>query len=300
MKNIIKFIVIRILDKLIRLKSKARFLLPITHKRFIKKRFLQQHGYNINFKNPVTLSEKIQWIKLYGSLEQYAEYVDKNEVRSYVKEKVGENYLIPKIGVYKNANDIELDLLPERFVIKATHGSGWNMIVKDKSNLNWNNTTNKIKKWINTNYFYTSGEKNYKNIRGRVIIEQLIDDPNGAVKEYKFYCYHGKPQYIMVVTDPYSRQLEFYDLNWNKLNMNMKGQPITNHSMTKPYHFEEMLDICTKLSNDFAFVRVDLYYSQGKIYVGELTFTSDNGFAKFSDVEFDRLFGSHLILPVKK
>ncbi|MBP1949045.1 ATP-grasp fold amidoligase family protein [Virgibacillus litoralis] len=196
----LKKMVTKSLNNIERLKEKSRFLIPYTHKKFIKKNFLKQHGYNINFKEPITLTEKIQWLKLYGSLENYSKYVDKNEVRSYVHETVGKDYLIPKIGVYKSASDIDLDSLPEKFVIKATHGSGWNMIVKDKSKLDWNFAKKKITKWINTNYFYISGEKNYKNIRGKVIIEQLIGDPNGAMKEYKFYCYRGEPKYAVAVT----------------------------------------------------------------------------------------------------
>ncbi|MBP1949046.1 ATP-grasp fold amidoligase family protein [Virgibacillus litoralis] len=291
-----KNLLIKIINISINLKNQSRFLFPFTHKRFIKKRFLKHHGYNVSFDNPTTLSEKIQWIKLYGSLEKHTKYADKYEVRNYVKKKIGKDYLIPLIGVYKSAYEINVDSLPEKFVIKATHGSGWNMIVKDKSNVDWFLAKKGIEKWINTNYYYISGEKNYKNIEGRVVIEQLLEDPAQDMKEYKFYCYHGQPQFIMVVSDPELRHLEFYDLNWNGLNMNINDQPITMNSVKKPYHYNEMLGICCKLSNEFAFVRVDLYYNQGKIYVGELTFTSCNGFAKFSDIEFDRLFGKHLIL----
>lgn len=294
-----KKILIKALDDLVKLKNKARFLTTFTHKRYISRKFLQQHGYNVNFKDPITFSEKIQWIKLYGSLEKYARYVDKSEVRNYVTKKIGESYLIPKIGVYESADDIDIGLLPEKFIIKATHGSGWNMIVKDKSKLNWDIAQNKIEKWINTNYFYFSGEKNYKNVRGRVIIEQLIEDPSEAMKEYKFFCYHGEPQYLVAVTvpNPSTRLTKFYDINWNYLNMDISGIQNPNNIINKPYHYNEMLEISRKLSDGFPFVRVDLYYSQGKIYVGELTFTPNNGFGKFSDLKFDRQFGEHLILP---
>ncbi|SDQ09938.1 ATP-grasp fold amidoligase family protein [Virgibacillus salinus] len=293
-----KKILIRALDNIVKLKNKARFLIPVTHKRYIKRKFLRQHGYTINFKVPITLTEKIQWLKLYGSLEKYAKYVDKNEVRNYVKEMVGEKYLIPKIGVYENANDINIDLLPKKFIVKATHGSGWNMIVKDKAELDWFKAKERIESWINTNYFYVSGEKNYKNIRGRVIIEQLIEDSAGDMKEYKFYCYHGEPQYTVAVkVTENTRKKGYYDVNWNWLNMNISGLPDTNISVKKPYHYNEMLEISRKLSDGFPFVRVDLYYSHGKIYVGELTFTPNNGFGKFSDFKFDRLFGEPLIIP---
>src|SRR5699024_10203126 len=134
---------------------------------------------------PVTLSEKIQWIKLYGGVEKYANFVDKNEVRSFVKEKVGENYLIPKIGVYDDFNDIDLNSLPAKFVIKATHGSGWNMIVRDKAKIDWDYSKRKIQRWIKANYFYISGERNYKKIKGRVIIEELLENNKGIMEEYK-------------------------------------------------------------------------------------------------------------------
>lgn len=298
MRKKIKSVLIKLLNEIVLLKNKSRYLLKFTHKRYIKKVFYATHGYNINFENPTTFSEKIQWIKLYGP--DCSEYVDKNEVRDFVEKKVGGTYLIPKIGVYESANDINIDLLPDKFVIKATHGCGWNLIVHDKSKLNWNKERKKVKSWINTNYFYISGEKNYKNIKGRVIIEQLLEDPTGNMKEYKFFCYHGQPLYVLVITPsgPDTMLREFYDINWNQIHMSVYNEsPNTKIKTDKPQHFEEMLEICRKLSDKFSHVRVDLYYCQGKIYFGELTFTSSNGFARFSEFKYDKLAGEPLVLP---
>jgi len=296
MREKFKSTIIKLLNNIVELRNKSRFLFTITHKNYIRKRFRAQHGYKVSFKNPSTYSEKIQWIKLHGP--KYSMYVDKNEVRNFVKERVGKEYLIPKIGVYQSADEINLDLLPNKFVIKATHGCGWNLIVHDKSKLDWSKTKERIKRWINSNYFFISGEKNYRNIKGRVIVENLIEDPTGNMKEYKFFCFHGEPKYVVAVTvpDPRTRIKGFYDRNWNWINMNINGLPNINNKVDKPYHYNEMLEISRKLSNDFSFVRVDLYYSQGKIYVGELTFTPNNGFGRFSDLKYDKKFGEHLNL----
>src|SRR5690625_444185 len=133
MREKFKSTIIKLLNNIVELRNKSRFLFTITHKNYIRKRFRAQHGYKVSFKNPSTYSEKIQWIKLHGP--KYSMYVDKNEVRNFVKERVGKEYLIPKIGVYQSADEINLDLLPNKFVIKATHGCGWNLIVHDKSKL---------------------------------------------------------------------------------------------------------------------------------------------------------------------
>ncbi|MCE7792767.1 glycosyl transferase, partial [Salipaludibacillus sp. CUR1] len=286
---------IKCINEIIELINKSKFLLPFTHKRYIQKRFYHQHGYEVDLEKPTTFSEKIQWLKLYGPLHQYTNYVDKYEVRSYVKQIIGERYLIPNIGVYDNVNKVDINSLPEKFIIKATHGCGWNLVVKDKSKLDWNVTKKKINKWIKSNYFYLSGERNYYKINGRIIIEEFIEDKEGDLKDYKFYCFHGEPKFIMVNIDTNKSRKAFFDTEWNRLSMNMH-QSHSSNSVLKPYHLDEMLDVCRKLSGKFPLVRVDLYYTEGRIYFGELTFTPGNGFNKFSHKKYDLLFGEQLHL----
>lgn len=256
--------------------------------------FKKKHGYKLNLDKPKTFSEKIQWYKFFGNIELLAPFIDKYEVRSFVKKRIGEQYLVPLIGVYNNSDGINFEKLPKSFVIKATHASGWNIIVKDKNSINWNKIKAKIDKWVRKNYYEFTGETNYKNIRGRIIIEELLEDPSGDLKDYKIYCFSGKPVYIQVDSNRFrDHRRNLYDINWKKLNVRYKRDNI-EQEIEKPIELEKMLDLAKKLSYDFPFVRVDFYYVNNKIYFGELTFTPENGMSKIEPKEFDLEMGSKL------
>ncbi|SDN05668.1 TupA-like ATPgrasp [Bacillus sp. OK048] len=263
---------------------------------FTKLKFYILQGYKLNLKEPKTLSEKIQWIKLYSDLESLSSYIDKFEVRKYIKFKVGEEYLIPLIDVYDSSDKIDFKSLPKSFVAKATHASGWNLIVKDKDSIIWEEEKQKIDKWINSSFYIKTGERNYKNIRGRVVIEDLIEDPSGDLKDYKIFCFDGQPKFIQVDGDRYeNHKRDIYDTDWNRLNVTyMHGN--LKSPVQKPKKFNELLEIAKKLSSDFKFVRVDLYYTEDKIFFGELTFTPGNGFERFSKRQVDLEFGGYLNL----
>ena len=153
--------------------------------------FRRAHGYSLNLDNPRSLSEKIQWIKLNCNLELLAPFVDKYEVREFVKKRVGEKYLVPLIGIYDHFDQIDLHSLPSAFAMKATHGSGWNILVNDKCQVDWNKARAQMKKWLKSNYYDVHLESVYKNIKGRIIIEELIRDSSGDLKNFKFYCCNG-------------------------------------------------------------------------------------------------------------
>ncbi|MEW9669203.1 ATP-grasp fold amidoligase family protein [Ammoniphilus sp. 3BR4] len=262
---------------------------------FIKLHFKKCHGYELNLDNPQTFSEKIQWIKLYGKLDRFAKYVDKYKVREFVKERIGEQYLIPLIGVYDNVNKIDISSLPKSFVIKATHGCGWNIIVKDKSKLDWNLARKQITSWINTNYYHLFGERQYNPLKGRIIIEELLQDPSGDLKDFKLFTFHGNPMYIQVDGNRFSgHKRDVYDSNWKRLPYKIIYKKFSE-PIQRPKRLDEMIEIASKLAHDFAFARIDLYYPNDRIYFGEITFTPSNGFKRYP-IEYENLLGKFIDL----
>ncbi|MBP1933015.1 ATP-grasp fold amidoligase family protein [Ammoniphilus resinae] len=258
-------------------------------------RFKKLVGYELNLQNPKTFNEKMQWMKLNGNLEAFSIYVDKYEVRQFVKEKVGDDYLIPLIGVYQQVDDINLLSLPNSFVMKATNGSGMNVIVPDKQSLNWDMARKKLQNWITMNYYLSSGEPCYKPLKGQIVIEEFIKDLSGDLKDYKFFCFHGEPTYVQVVSHKRVRRSAIYDLNWNKLKVRYANR-LLKRPVPKPKPLDKMVQIASTLAKDFPFVRVDLYYTNDRIYFGELTFVPNSGLKPFKPVKYDRIFGDHIDL----
>jgi hypothetical protein len=263
---------------------------------YTKLKFLVLQRYKLNLKSPRSLSEKIQWIKLFGDIENLSKYIDKYEVRDYVKEKIGESYLIPLIGVYKDINEINFSALPNSFIIKATHASGWNLIVRNKSQINWDKEKKIIESWLGSSFYQETGERNYKNIKGRVVIEHLINDPSGDLKDFKFFCFDGKPEFIQVDGDRYGyHKRDLYNTDWSRVPVKLQHENL-ERPLSKPKLFNELLTIASSLSSDFKFVRVDLYFTGENIYFGELTFTPGQGFERFSPKQVDFNYGNYLKL----
>lgn len=240
-----------------------------------------------NLKNPTKFSEKIQYLKLYGNLERYNKYVDKYEIRNYVKEKIGDEYLNELIGVYESEKDIDFEILPNKFVIKSTHGCAQNIVCKDKQSLDINQTKIKIKEWLNTNYYFVTREPQYNNIKPRIIIEKYLQDKSGELMDYKFFCFNGKVDFIEIHQGRYGKHtVDFYDVQWNKMSLkDMNTQ--SDFILAKPKNLDTMVKISENLAEKFPFVRVDLYYVDDKIYFGELTFTPANGLKEFYPYEED-------------
>jgi hypothetical protein len=277
------------------------FLRPIGwalfgYENYVKDHFKRRHGYEPDLKTPKTFSEKIQYLKVYGHLERFSKYVDKYDVREFVREKVGAELLIPLVGIYERTDDIDFGSLPNSFVMKATHGSGWNIIVQDKTRLDWNSAIKKMNKWLKKNYFNKNGESQYKFLKRRILIEKYISDSTGDLKDYKFFCFYGEPQFVQVDGDRFTNhRRDIYDLNWNKLSVRFFYENLPE-PVAQPEKLYDMLQICRKLSREFAFVRVDLYFAYGRIYFGELTYSPDNGLKPFDPVRYDQIFGEYLDL----
>jgi hypothetical protein len=262
----------------------------LSKKNYLKWMFRKVHGYPLDLENPKSLSEKIQWIKANCDLEPLSMFVDKYSVREFVKEQIGEQYLVPLIGVYDQLDDIDIDLLPRRFVMKATHGCGWNILVKDKDCMDWKRVRTKMNRWLRSNY-NVHEETCYRNLKGRIIIEEYLEEPHRSLKDYKFYCCNGEPLGLHVDIDRFGdHTYRTYDAKWNEFVKRKHYQEIPPN-VSKPDKFDELLDVCRKLSNGFSYVRVDLYCIDGRIFFGELTFTPGNGMASFDPVESDYYFG---------
>ncbi len=261
--------------------------------------FHYYHGYKLNLKNPRTFLEKLQWQKYYGKIEEYSKYIDKYEVRTHVDHVIGNKYLVPLIGVYDTVNEIPFNKLPVSFVIKATHGSDWNIIIKDKNNTNWRYCCKKINKWLKTSYYKKTGEINYKNIKPRIIIEEYINEPSGNLLDYKLWCFNGKFRFIGIHGDRHIKaKATLLDADWNLLPIYYPEIPKWGQIPLRPKKLPEMIDIAEKLSAIFAFVRVDLYCVDDKIIFGELTFTPGNGFNIRFPKELDLKYGT--LMPLEK
>lgn len=261
--------------------------------------YFRKNGIKPDLVNPKEFMEKTQWLKLYYYTESYGKFVDKYEVRSYVKDKVGEQYLNAILGVYDSVSDIKFDDLPKQFVLKGTHGSGYNIIVKNKEKLNINKTKTKLNKFLADNYYYKFRELIYKDVKPRILIEKYISEiDSDSLIDYKFHCFHGKPKYVFVQKSTANGlKKSFYDLNWNKVMPQKYVSAFSDAEFEKPENFDEMIEVAEKLSEGFLFLRVDLYSIGNKTIFGELTFFSSGGIVRSSIEKFNKEFGDLIQLP---
>lgn len=279
-----------------RVKGERNFR-KISDEEFTKKLYYSSFGKYPNLENPQTFNEKLHWLKLNYRNELMVICSDKYKVREYL-EKKGYGYLLNDlIGVYYSVNEIDINRLPEKFVLKGAHGSGWNLIVHDKNKIKWFPWRLVMKSWMKQNLYYYGREWNYRDIKPSIVCERYLEDSNGELIDYKFYCFNGQPKLIQVDIDRFgNHSANYYDDNWNYLNIQW-GDEKSYRDLKKPINFEEMLEISKDLSSKFPHVRVDFYEVDGKLYLGELTFFSASGTARFQPDEYDSLVGSWLQLP---
>lgn len=259
-------------------------------------------GYKLNLDNPKTYNEKLQWIKLYDKNPLMPKCCDKYAVREYIESKGYGNLLNTLLWQGFNPEEIPFDELPDQFVVKVTHGSTFNIICKDKSKLDRDDVIKKCKKWLKAKFIPCYGEWFYGIEKPRVIVEKYLEGDNGLpLFDYKFFCFNGKAQMIYVDTWKNGKHaINAYDANFNLFKGVELGYPNDDETKVEvPAALEEMKKIAEDLSKDFLHVRVDFYYTHGKIYFGELTFTKGAGFGKIKPVEFDVKMGEWLDLPIK-
>lgn len=280
----------------------SKGIIKYDDEKYLKYVFKEKTKEDLNLDNPQTFNEKLQWLKLYDRNPIYTKMVDKYEVREYVKEIIGEEYLIPCLGVYNSTKEIDFDKLPNQFVLKTTHDSGTIVICKDKKNFDKKAAIKKINKRLKRKYYYLWREWPYKNVKPRIIIEKYMEDKKQKVlNDYKFYCFDGQPRMMFVVVDRGKEtKTNFYDMEFNKIDVS-QTYPNFDKKINKPKQFDKMIELCKKLSKDIPHVRVDFYIINDKVYFGELTFFDAAGFDKFTPDKYDYILGKWIdISKIKK
>lgn len=267
---------------------------------FLEKMFFSKFGIQLDLENPKRFNEKLQWLKLYNHNPEYTDFVDKYKVREYVRKVLGEQYLIPLIGVWKSEKDIDFDSLPNSFVLKCNHNSGLGMyICKNKSKLS-DKEIKKIKKHLRKglkqDYYLTGREWPYKNVDRRIICEQYMEDASGELRDYKFMCFHGKVVCSFVCSGRNTNEglhVTFMDRNW-KIMPFERHYPSLNIPPQKPKNYEKMIEFAELLSSGMPFVRVDFYETENNLYFGELTFFPGSGMEEFTPDSWDYELGSYI------
>ena len=276
--------------------------IKVNDKLFLKIKYKHLMGKKLNLKNPQTFNEKLQWLKLYDRNPFYVKLVDKYEVREYIKEMFGKEYLIPLLGVYDNFEEIDFKKLPNQFVIKCTHDSGGIVIVKDKNKLNKESARKKINRSLKNNYYYSGREWPYKNVKPRIIIEKyMVDEIYHDLIDYKFMCFNGNPTYTFVYSNRSGKtgtQATFFDQNWKELDFKRDFKK-TEINIKKPINYDKMVEFSRKISKNIPFVRVDWYEVNGKLYFGEITFFPSSGFGKFDPDKWDLKLGKMINLKIR-
>ncbi len=259
-------------------------------------------GKKLNLKEPQTFNEKLQWLKLYDRRPEYTTMVDKYAVKEYVAEKIGAEHIIPTLGVWESFDDIDFDSLPEQFVLKCTHDSGGLVICRDKKTFDLEAARAKINKSLSTNYFVHGREWPYKNIPRKIICEQYVEDSNGELNDYKFFCFNGCVDCVMVVADRAKNDAKFYYMSedWKVLPYGRLTRSLPpDFTLPKPENLDKMFEMVKELSVGFSHVRLDLYNVDGHIYFGEYTLYSQSGLEDGFDYASDKHLGDQLVLPPK-
>lgn len=290
------------------------FLYYIVNTSFLKRRIsdkaylsLQYRciiGKSINWDNPTSFTEKLQWLKLYNRRPEHRTMVDKYEVKEYVAQTIGYEHIIPTYGVWDRFEDIDFDSLPNQFVLKCTHDSGGLVICKDKQKLDKKAARRKIEKSLHRDYYLAGREWPYKNVPKRIIAEKFITPSQKTLTadlpDYKFFCFNGKVKFFKVDFGRFvEHHANYYSPEGKLLNFGEKGfDPDPNYPIELPINLGEMISLAEKLSENEPFLRVDFYNVNGKIFFGELTFYPASGMGQFNPTEYDDWIGNLLSLPM--
>ena len=261
---------------------------PIDYPDILKKWYYKKMKKHLNLENPQTFNEKIQWLKLYDSTSEKTHLADKYSVREYVKKAIGEEYLVPLLGVYSKFDDIDFANLPDKFVLKCNHGSGMNAIITDKKSANIKELKEKFDNWMRENFGFAKGlQLHYNYIPHKIVAEKYIS----PLEDYKFYCYNGSCKHILHKYEV-NGKVKYcnFDRELNCLPLSPKS---SIENIILPDSFDNMLRLAEKLAQGFVFVRVDFYLSKKQIYFSELTFTPSSGVNTYTD-EWDRKLGKFL------
>lgn len=276
----------------------------IQDEKYLKILFYLKMGYPLNLGNPLTYNEKLQWLKINYRNPLMTKMVDKFLMKEVAKKIIGEKYIIESYGVWNSFDEIDFEKLPRSFVLKTTHDQGGVVIVKDKDKIDKAYINSKLTKHLKTRHYFISREWPYKNVQPKIMAEAvLVNEEIGDLYDYKFYCFHGEPKIMYIAHGRQSDTcyLDFYDMEFNKLDITRPNYPQSNKTFKIPKNWELMKDLAKKLSKGFPHLRVDFYNINGEIYLGELTFFQGGGLMPFEPHEWDHKLGSWIDLEkVKK
>lgn len=275
-------------------RSRVSHIFP--DKMYLKLQYCANVGKKLNLKNPKTFNEKLQWLKIYNRDPLFTDMVDKYAVRELVAQKIGEEYLVPLIGVWDRADDIEFDTLPDQFVLKCNHDSGSVVICKNKKMLDREMVVEKLNKKLSRDMFFWSREWPYKNIKRKVICEQYMQDQSfDVLNVFKIMNFNNGEQIIQVIQNDKTEEesIDYFDKNWTRLDMR-QNFPNSQVPLKKPKNLDTMLELGKKLSEGFPFLRTDFYEINDQVFFSEFTFFSDAGMCKFVPEQWDKELGSRM------
>ena len=264
-------------------------------------------GHQLDLKNPKTFTEKLQWLKVYDRKPEYTNMVDKIKVKEYVSNIIGEEYIIPTLGVWNCFDEIDFNTLPSQFILKTNHGSGGSDVVicEDKEEFDRASAKRLLDNSLKRNGYNKYREWPYKNVERRVFAEKLLVEDDGKsqkkhdLTDYKFFCFDGEPKYCQVIKDRRAKEtIDFFDMEWNHqdfVGLNPSAS-FSDIQPSKPANFEKMQEIAKKLSHGIRFVRIDLYEVGGRVFFSEITFYPASGYGRFKPKEYDAVLGQMLHL----
>lgn len=282
--------------------AQRRLLHFLPDKAYLSIMYRAYLGKKLNWKNPKTFNEKLQWLKLYDRNPAYCSMVDKYAAKQFAAERIGSQYVVPLLaGPWDSFDEIDFDALPEQFVLKTTHDCGGVWICTDKQKLDKRAAKAFFRKHLKNNYYLSGREWPYKNVKPRIFAELFLSElGNDDLRDYKFFCFDGVPKLMFIASERQSQDQEtkfdFYDMDFNHLPI-INGHPNSPHPIVKPENFERMKELAAVLSDGIPHLRVDFYECGGRLYLGELTFSHWSGFIAFEPDEWDERIGSWIKLP---
>lgn len=296
------FVILFTKPKIIGIILLGKFSFLFSDKQYLQMMYWLHLGRKLNLKNPKTFNEKLQWLKLYNHKPEYTIMVDKVKAKEYVAKLIGEEHIIPTLGVWDDPDDIDFDALPDQFVLKCNHNSGTGMcICRDKSKLDIEKVKAELRKGLKENYFMRWREWPYKNVPRKILAEKFMVDESGTeLKDYKIFCFNGEPRYCQVISDRNTdEKIDFYDMHWKRLvglvGLNDKVHN-SEYAIPCPESFENMKQMASLLAKSIPFSRIDFYEINHQAYFGEITFFPATGFGNFYPREWNVKMGDMITL----
>ncbi|WP_242966861.1 ATP-grasp fold amidoligase family protein [Desulfosporosinus sp. FKA] len=276
----------------------------IPDKQYLKIQYRLHTGKKLNVDDPKLFNEKLQWLKLYDHTPEYITMVDKYAAKEYVANIIGDQYIIPTLGVWDSFDEIDFDSLPNQFALKCTHDSGSVLVCRDKSKLDRGSAKKKLSEALNRNGFLYGREWPYKEVKARIIVEKYMEEkPRKSLKDYKFYCFNGKPKFLYLsegLENHATAHISYVTLDWEKTPFVRTDYAPFETLPEKPSQFEKMKELAAIMAKGIPFSRIDFYEINKQVYFGEITFFPASGYAQFSPEEWDGKVGEWLMLPQTK